>query len=62
MKMMTINDLFDLCEQLKYSQGFYGRLLRNLNEMSEDDLHELDLQIQNANLQTSLDLILWLEC
>ena len=60
--MMTIKDLFDLCEQLKYSQGFYGRLLRQLNEMCEEDLHELDLQIQNANLQTSLDLILWLEC
>ena len=60
--MMTIKDLFDLCEQLKYSQGFYGRLLAQLNEMCEEDLHELDLQIQNANLQTSLDLILWLEC
>ena len=59
---MTINDLFELCEQLRYSQGFYGRLLHQLNEMCEDDLHELDLQIQNANLQTSLDLILWLEC
>jgi hypothetical protein len=58
---MTINDLFDLCRSLAQSQGFYGRLLCNLNEMSEDDLHELDLQIQNANLQTSLDLILWLE-
>lgn len=60
--MMTINDLFELCEELRFSQGFYGRLLNTLNEMSEQDLHELDLQIQNANLQTSLDLILWLEC
>ena len=59
--MMTIKDLFELCEELSFSQGFYGRLLRQLNEMSEQDLHELDLQIKNANLQTSLDLILWLE-
>ena len=59
---MTINDLFELCQTLAQSQGFYGRLLRQLNEMCEDDLHELDLQIKNANLQTSLDLILWLEC
>lgn len=60
--MMTIKDLFDLCEELRFSQGFYGRLLNALNELDEFQLHELDLQIKNANLQTSLDLILWLEC
>lgn len=60
--MMTIKDLFELCEELRFSQGFYGRLLNALNELDEFQLHELDLQIQNANLQTSLDLILWLEC
>lgn len=59
---MTIKDLFDLCEELRFSQGFYGRLLNTLNELDEFQLHELDLQIKNANLQTSLDLILWLEC
>ena len=59
---MTIKDLFDLCEELRFSQGFYGRLLNTLNELDEFQLHELDLQIQNANLQTPLDLILWLEC
>ena len=58
---MTLKDLFDLCEQLQYSQGFYGRLLRQLNNADEEQLHELDIAIQNANLQTSLDLILWLE-
>lgn len=60
--MMTIKDLFDLCNELSRSQGFYGRLLNTLNELDEFQLHELDLQIKNANLQTSLDLILWLEC
>lgn len=59
---MTIKDLFELCEELRFSQGFYGRLLNTLNELDEFQLHELDLQIKNANLQTSLDLILWLEC
>lgn len=59
---MTIKDLFNLCETMQYSQGFYGRLLRQLNDMDEFQLHELDVEIRNANLQTSLDLILWLEC
>lgn len=60
--MMTIQDLFDLCNELKYSQGFYGRLLRELEEMDEEQLLDLDIMIRDANLQTSLDLILWLEC
>lgn len=60
--MMTIKDLFDLCETMKYSQGFYGRLLRQLNEMDDIELADLNTVIQSANLQTPLDLILWLEC
>lgn len=59
--MMTIDDLFLLCNELSKSQGFYGRLLRQLEEMDEIELADLNIAIQNANLQTSLDLILWLE-
>lgn len=60
--MMTIKDLFDLCEELRFSQGFYGRLLERLKEMDDIELADLNAVIQSANLQTSLDLILWLEC
>lgn len=60
--MMTIEDLFELCNELSRSQGFYGRLLRQLEEMDATQLLDLDIAIRNANLQTSLDLILWLEC
>lgn len=59
---MTIDDLFLLCNELSRSQGFYGRLLRQLEEMDTTQLLDLDIAIRNANLQTSLDLILWLEC
>ena len=58
---MRIDDLFRLCEKLQYSQGFYGRLLRELNNMDEIELADLDLAIQQADLKDELDLILWLE-
>ena len=48
---MTIQDLFDLCNELKYSQGFYGRLLAQLEDMSDDQLAQVDSVIRNANLQ-----------
>ena len=60
-KMKTIKDLFALCESLKYSQGFYGRLLEQLNALTDEDYAIFDKTIQDANLETDLDLILWLE-
>lgn len=58
---MALNDLFELCHTLAPSQGFYGRLLHQLNAMDDEQLREVDIAIRDANLQTSLDLILWLE-
>lgn len=58
---MRVDDLFRLCEKLQYSQGFYGRLLRELNEMDKIELADLDLAIQQADLKDELNLILWLE-
>lgn len=58
---MRLNDLIDLCNKFKYSQGFYGRLLRDIEEMSEQEQADLDYMIQSANLETELDLIMWVE-
>ena len=59
--MMRVNDLIELCKKLAGSQGFYGRLLRDLNEMDEDALAEIDEAMQGANLSDELDIIMWLE-
>ena len=60
--MLGFEDLYQLCVELSHSQGFYGRLLADLQELDEDEIAELDERIKAQNLKTELDLILWLEC
>lgn len=47
---------------LKDSQGFYSRLYRNVNEMSEDNFEQLFYMLEKQNFKDPLDVILWLEC
>ena len=58
---MGVKDLFDLCRKLAPSQGFYGRLLAQLEEMDENDLDLVDQDMKEANLKDELDIIMWLE-
>jgi hypothetical protein len=62
--MKLVNQLFELAKSLSNSQGFYGRLLEQLQEMNEDDLYDMENQMeQSLGLNPSdLDIILWLEC
>ena len=59
--MLGFEDLYELCAELSHSQGFYGRLLANLQELNEDEIAELDERLKEQNLETILDLIRWLE-
>lgn len=47
---------------LMYSQGFYGRLYRSINEMDDDNYNELYDQLSRQNFNDTLDVIYWLEC
>lgn len=57
---MGVLDLIALCKQL--SQGFYGRLLRQLQEADDNTLNEIDETMRKHNFKDTLDIILWLEC
>ena len=59
---MGFKDLYDLCDELRFSQGFYGRLFRQLQEMSDEDIVILDEEMKRQKLKDKLDIILWLEC
>lgn len=58
---MRVDDLIKLCKKLAPSQGFYGRLLKKLENMDEGELADIDYSMQEANLQDELDIIMWLE-
>jgi hypothetical protein len=58
---MGVKDLFALCRKLAPSQGFYGRLLAQLEEMDENDLDLVEQDMKEANLKDEVDIIMWLE-
>ena len=58
---MRVDDLIKLCKKLAPSQGFYGRLLAQLEEMDEQELSDIDTVMQGLNLKDELDIITWLE-
>lgn len=46
---------------LMLSQGFYGRLQREIIEMSQEDLDKLINTLCEQDFKNTLDVILWLE-
>ena len=48
-------------ESLSHSQGFYGRLIRDIENMDEDEFAQLVESINGQNFKEPLDVVLWLE-
>ena len=62
---MKMNQIMDLITELSYSQGFYGRLKRDIIEMKENFPDQYDMLVENwesRNFKDSLDFILYIEC
>jgi len=60
--MMNRNDIKQVFIDLSKSQGFYGRLLRNIDELEDDEKEEYWTNLEQQNFKDSLDLILFIEC
>lgn len=56
---MSFEEALEIIDDLSYSQGFYGRLKRDLIAMDEESQKQFEKSIKDC--KTSLDLILWLE-
>lgn len=59
-KYMTVDDALVVIEDLSYSQGFYGRLLRDINNDYESYI-SFSNWVNDNKFTDSLDLILALE-
>lgn len=62
---MKMNQIMDLITELSCSQGFYGRLKRDILEMKENFPDQYDMLVENwesKNFKDSLDFILYIEC
>jgi len=56
-KGMTKEEILNAIKSLAMSQGFYGRLLRDIRENPEI----LD-RLEEQNFQKPLDMVLFIEC
>lgn len=61
-KFMTFEKALEIVRKLSYSQGFYGRLLRNMQEMDEEQRKELEEDFEYNKVKDSMDLIFYFEC
>ena len=62
---MKMNDIMNEIKILSHSQGFYGRLLRNIEELKENDKQgysKLKKYLEGQNFKTSVDMVLFFEC
>lgn len=62
---MKMNDILNTIEELSYSQGFYGRLLRSileLKEQCEEDYALLVEELEGQNFRNAVDMVLYFEC
>lgn len=62
---MKMNQIMDLITELSYSQGFYGRLRRDILELKENDPFTYEAIVndwESRNFKDSLDFILYIEC
>ena len=62
---MCIEEIMDVIKGLAMSQGFYGRLLRALEELKNEDVHKYQdvvLELEGQNFKDALDVVMYFEC
>lgn len=64
-EFLIMSDILRLIESLSRSQGFYGRLLRDIMELRDNDPDSYEILVEDwegRHFKTDLDFILYLEC
>ena len=62
---MGIEEIINVIKGLASSQGFYGRLLRGIEELKNEDVHkyqDLVLILEGQNFKDVLDVVMFFEC
>ena len=60
-EFLTFDEMIDIITELSFSQGFYGRLLRDINELDDEKLDEVKTIWENKKFADNIDFIMWLE-
>lgn len=59
---MKYPEIIELIKCLAQSQGSYGRMLRSIEELDEENTNELIEVLEAQNFQDPIDFIMWVEC
>ena len=59
---MNREEMRQVFEDLAMSQGLYGRLLRDIDEMDEEDREKVWSDLESQNFKDAVDLIMYIEC
>ena len=62
--IFEFNDVIDIIDTLSYSQGFYGRLLRDIYELKkyEPEMFMMFVnEIESQNFTNTLDIVMYFE-
>lgn len=60
---MKYEEIKEVIKSLSYSQGFYGRQLRFLEEIekNEEQFEEVKRVLEEQNFKEPLDIVMWFE-
>lgn len=58
---MDRNQIMDTFRSLAMSKGFYGRLVRQIESLSESDRDALMSSLEEKNFADSVDLVMYIE-
>ena len=62
--VLEFSDVINILSELSQSQGFYGRLLRDIAETKKEAPEYFDMfveEIESQNFRTMLDVIMYFE-
>ena len=62
--VFDFNDVLNVLSELSQSQGFYGRLLRDIYELMEYEPERFDMfveEIESADFRSPLDVVMYFE-
>ena len=57
---MTKEQIWDAFKQLAQSQGFYGRLMRDIEQSGEKE--EILQHLEDQHFGSTVDLVMYIEC
>jgi hypothetical protein len=60
-EFMSFDECIDTIKMLSHSQGMYGRLLRNIQELDDSTLEEVKEIWEDKKFKDNVDFILYIE-